>query len=69
MSGSSVSPVVGLVAASIPDGSRVATLGGEFTSALSPSPLKPHTAQPSPSYGAAGSKPLQAISSSSQLRV
>jgi len=36
MSGSSVSSVVGLVAASIPDGSRVATVGGEFTSVTFP---------------------------------
>jgi selenocysteine lyase/cysteine desulfurase len=34
--GSSVSSMIGLVAASIPDGSRVATLRGEFTSVIFP---------------------------------
>jgi selenocysteine lyase/cysteine desulfurase len=34
--GGSVSAVLGLVAAAIPDGSRVATLGGEFTSTTFP---------------------------------
>jgi selenocysteine lyase/cysteine desulfurase len=34
--GTSVSSLIGLVAASIPDGSRVATLRGEFTSATFP---------------------------------
>ncbi len=34
--GASVSTVLGLVAAAIPDGSRVATLAGEFTSATFP---------------------------------
>jgi len=36
MSGSSVSSVVGLVAASTPNGSRVATLGGEYSPAHFP---------------------------------
>src|SRR5690349_8619122 len=34
--GTSVSSMVGLVAASIPDGSRVATVAGEFTSVTFP---------------------------------